>query len=155
MSLDTPTPTAQAIGEVAETITRRRGYTLADFDAICAGGHLPNAEPVDAGAMLNSIAAHRFVERHGQGLHPGTPYKSWAHYFLIDGQGGGLTGEGYAVIYSSEWDPATRRNVGGKAYRFAICKHEKVAGAGANPQRGWHPGHCSKCGLDMTVDSGD
>jgi hypothetical protein len=38
---------------------------------------------------------------------------------------------------------------------FAICKHEKVEGAGADHQRGWHPGHCGKCGMDMSVDSGD
>lgn len=146
--MDAPVITAPAAD-------KRRGYTPADFDAICNGGYLPNAVEVDPGTMLNAIAAHRFVERHGNGLHPGTSYKSWAHFFLIDGQGGQLTGEGYAVIYSGQWDAEAKRYVGGKAYRFAICVHEKVAGAGANHSRGWHPGHCAKCGLDMTVDSGD
>lgn len=39
--------------------------------------------------------------------------------------------------------------------RFAICKHEFVAGAGANPSRGWHPSKCKHCGLDNSIDSGD
>lgn len=40
-------------------------------------------------------------------------------------------------------------------FRVAVCKHEKVPGSGANPQRGWHPGSCRLCGMDLTVDSGD
>lgn len=141
-----------------DTTTRvaKRGYLPEDFDAICAGGYLPNAVEVSAGEMLNHIAAHRFVERHGNGLHPGASYKSWAHFFLIDGRGGGLTGEGFAVIYNGQWNAETKAYDGGKAYRFAICKHETVGtGTPEQAQRGWHPGHCRLCGLDMTVDSGD
>ena len=67
-------------------------------------------------------------------------------------QGGELTGEAVALIYKPTWG-----NTEGmpRTARFAICKHKSVEGAGANHQRGWHPAKCSKCGLDMSVDSGD
>lgn len=42
-----------------------------------------------------------------------------------------------------------------KAFRVAICKHEKVPGPDAKPLYGWHPGSCRLCGMDLTVDSGD
>src|ERR1700676_5571897 len=134
---------------------KRQGYPPTDCDDICAGGYLPNAVEVEAATMLNHIAAHTFKERHGWGRHPGSSIRNWAHFFLIDNQGGGLTGEGYAVVYSGGWDSEAKRYTGGKAYRFAICKHEHVTHGDANPQRGWLPGHCAKCGLNMTVDSGD
>jgi hypothetical protein len=70
----------------------------------------------------------------------------WSRYFLGTTQGGALDGTGYVIW----WD---RGN--GHVGKFAICRHEKVTGSGADPRRGWHPGRCSKCGLDMTVDSGD
>lgn len=78
-----------------------------------------------------------------------------AIYHLNCGQGGGLTGEGVVVIDLSglvQYRAIPESIVAG---RFTFCKHEKVEGAGANHQRGWHPGHCGKCGLDMSVDSGD
>lgn len=73
-------------------------------------------------------------------------YGDWARYLLHRTQGGDYDGTGYVMTYN-----------GGKGRmgRFAICKHEKVAGPGANPSRGWHPGYCSICGMDLTVDSGD
>jgi hypothetical protein len=30
-----------------------------------------------------------------------------------------------------------------------------VEGPNANHSRGWHPGWCGKCGVDMSIDSGD
>lgn len=42
-----------------------------------------------------------------------------------------------------------------RGWRVAICEHEKVEGAGANHMRGWHPGRCRLCDMDMSVDSGD
>lgn len=33
--------------------------------------------------------------------------------------------------------------------------HNKQLDAHANPARGFKPAHCSKCGFDMTEDSGD
>jgi hypothetical protein len=45
---------------------------------------------------------------------------------------------------------------GGKIFEFAICQHNKTGGATrAQEMRGWHPGRCSLCGLDLSVDSGD
>jgi hypothetical protein len=138
---------------VPADVRRRSCYEPAEFDAICSGGHLPNAEEVSPSAMLNTIAAHQFVERRGNAAHPSGD-KSWAHFFLISGQGGGLTGEGYAIVYNGAW--TKDGPVGGKAYRFAICKHEKLStGSAMENRRGWHPGYCRLCGLDMTIDSGD
>jgi hypothetical protein len=42
------------------------------------------------------------------------------------------------------------------AWLLSICKHEIVDSS--TPQgrmRGWHPARCSKCGLNMSVDSSD
>lgn len=74
-----------------------------------------------------------------------------ALYMLKVGQGGGLTGEGY-VILSVGYRGDESDVIAGS---FTLCEHEKVEGAGANHSRGWHPGYCKKCGLDMSVDSGD
>lgn len=42
------------------------------------------------------------------------------------------------------------------AWRLAICKHEvKSTGSHYENMRGWHPAHCVKCGLDLSVDSSD
>lgn len=47
------------------------------------------------------------------------------------------------------WKPAPR------AFRVWVCKHEYVTGGNANPNRGWHPASCAKCGMDLSVDSSD
>ena len=70
----------------------------------------------------------------------------YARYAFGSTQGGVFDGTGYVMLYAGGV---------GKIGTFAICEHEKVPGRGGNPDRGWHPGTCSKCGLDMTVDSGD
>ena len=73
-------------------------------------------------------------------------------YFLTGGanMSGGLDGSGYVIAYGN--DKGGAAPITG---RFAICKHEKISSPSAIPSRGWHPGHCGKCGLDMTIDSGD
>lgn len=77
--------------------------------------------------------------------------KKWnARFFLDYGQGGQSYGSGIAAW--TEWKDGAYRAVGMK---FAICDHKQVEGANANHSRGWHPARCSKCGLDMSVDSGD
>lgn len=66
-------------------------------------------------------------------------------------QGGALDGSARVLIYRPTWGKdATPRTA-----TFRLCDHEKRVGAGARPERGWHPGSCTNCGLDMTVDSGD
>lgn len=109
---------------------------------------LPNAKPVekDAGAAI----------LHCRTMHCGHALlangrKEWnARFFLDYGQGGDLEGTG--LVAWVEWKDGAYRAT---AMKFAICEHTKVEGPGANHSRGWHPGHCSKCGLDMSVDSGD
>lgn len=111
---------------------------------------LPNPEPVAdvAVAILGYQQMH-----HGQVLLPGQTNKTWnVHFFLDRGQGGQLYGSG--IVAWTRWDNE-KRGVSAYALKFAICQHTKVADPGANPSRGWHPGRCSKCGLDMTIDSGD
>jgi hypothetical protein len=131
---------------------KRKGYSFDDDLKPIVEGKvpLPNIVDIDPLLFLNNLAAV------GHGLMPKWGYssidgrKQWTQFYLSSGQGGGLNGQGYAVRYGPSYPKPEPR-----VMRFAICKHEKVAAPGANPSRGWHPGHCSKCGLDMTVDSGD
>lgn len=120
-----------------------------------------HAEPVDLLHAVNHITMGGVWMTYGGWFQrPDSANKSWARYFLSTNQGGGLTGEAMVFVYGSGgfWKKdAPEEWVGTKpsAFRVAICKHEKEPGAGANPRRGWHPGACKHCGLDMTVDSGD
>lgn len=139
--------------ELAPPTDKRGGYDLKeDLGPIMNGiFEVPNFEPIeDLGSALNNLTLGGIMTPPGSGFAklPGElrTYGQWAKYFLRAGQNGGLTGEGYVIVYQSR---------GGIIGRFAICKHKKREGAGANPRRGWHPGSCELCGLDMTVDSGD
>jgi hypothetical protein len=110
---------------------------------------LPNAEEVDALFFLNSLAAHghMMTPMWGYTLLPNESRQQWTMVFLLNDANMGfeLGGGGYAVTYGS---PATVR-------RFRICRHEIELAPGANPSRGWNPGKCKHCGMDMTIDSGD
>lgn len=127
-------------------------YTLDDDIHPIINGKLPlpNVEDIDPLGFLNNLASvgHGWLPKWGYSSIDGQ--KQWTQFFLSSGQGGGLTGEGYAVRYGKSWPKPEPR-----VMRFAICKHEKVDGVGANHSRGWHPGSCKHCGLDMSVDSGD
>lgn len=139
--------------DTATSTSKRNGYSLdADLEPIIKGEvPLPNFEPMDVGNVINTIAAcgHSMVPKWGYAKVDG--HKDWAQYFLThEGMSSrNLGGGGYVLIYQGKWKGEPR--VG----RFAICKHEKELAPSANPSRGWHPGACKKCGLDMTVDSGD
>ncbi|TAL43868.1 MAG: hypothetical protein EPN91_05800 [Salinibacterium sp.] len=127
-----------------------KSYTEADYATIIAGdAPIPNFEPMTADQFCNAIAAggHSMTPRWGWAKSE-HGHKAWAQYFLANfsNMGSGPDGSGYVCIYGG---------AGPKVGRFSICKHQKQMGAGANPSRGWNPGHCSKCGLDMTIDSGD
>jgi hypothetical protein len=133
-----------------------------DFEALvryysegCAA--LPNFEQISVERGLNAIASGSGMKVSGvqNVLLPGAERTTWARLFLTMTQGGKLDGRGYVVWYKSPWVSSRGEPEGSQIGTFAICKHENVPGAGANPQRGWHPGSCLKCGLDMTVDSGD
>lgn len=134
----------------------RKRYTMEDDLMPIVEGRvpLPNTEDVDPFLFLSNLASggHSMTPKWGWSLrHEGRDAgrKQWTQFFFspvaMGGQGS-FDGSGYAVIYAGQ-KPVV--------LRFAICKHEKVEGAGANHSRGWHPGHCGKCGLDLSVDSGD
>lgn len=134
-------------------MTKRSGYTLDDYAAIVAGDiAAPNFEKQPLALVANNIAAlgHSMDTRWGWFKSDGR--KVWAMYFLTRGANMShvLDGGGYVVAYANG-----REGVAPIAGHFAICQHKKSSHAGANPSRGWHPGHCEKCGLDMTIDSGD
>lgn len=42
-----------------------------------------------------------------------------------------------------------------RGFKVSVCDHEKIVHGDARPSHGWHPGHCGKCGMNMTVDSSD
>jgi hypothetical protein len=109
---------------------------------------LPNFKPLDRD--VGAAILHYTTMHSGQPLRPDGKKQWHARIFLDYGQGGQLYGSG--IVAWTEWKDGAYRAVGAE---FAICEHTKVAEPGANPSRGWHPGSCSKCGLDMTVDSGD
>jgi hypothetical protein len=110
---------------------------------------LPNAEDVDPIEFLNHIASggHMMQPVWGYALTP-SGSNQWTQFFITSYMMSGCDGGGYAVTYSS-------RKEGPYVRRFRICAHEVQDHPGANHNRGWHPGHCVKCGFDMTYDSGD
>lgn len=132
------------------TATKRKGYELeADLMPIIEGKvALPNAKLVD-GDVGGAVLFYTKMHCGNALLDPGK--KIWnARFFLDYGQGGQLYGSG--LVAWTEWKDGAYRAV---ARTFAICEHKKISAPGASPSRGWHPGACEKCGLDMSVDSGD
>lgn len=142
-------------------------YTRDDFEPfIGKGGRpfpapLPNAEDVDPLEFLNNLAAggHMMEPVWGYTLLPDGSRPQWTQLFLSHDANMGfeLSGRGYAVSYGGgRYDQKQRKSIPSPIVRrFAICNHERVLAAGANPDRGWRPGHCKHCGMDMTIDSGD
>ena len=135
-------------------MTKRNGYTIDDYKQITDGDiPAPNFEPQPIALVGNNIAAigHSMDPKWGW-FRNGEGRKLWAMYFLTRGanMSGVLDGGGYVIAYGNN-----REGAAPITGHFAICKHEKQSSAGANPSRGWHPGQCAKCGLDMTIDSGD
>lgn len=132
------------VNDAVNPVPRKKGgYTADDYAAILTGeAPLPNAETIALEQGVNNIASLGHSLKPEWGYSKGLDgHKSWTQYFLNV-----FDGSGYALVYGFR---------GGTVIRFAICKHQKKTHAGANPSRGWHPGHCIKCGLDLTVDSGD
>ena len=111
---------------------------------------LPGAEDVEPMTFLNDLAArgHMMTPVWGYSLLPAEARHQWTQFFLLHDANMGfeLGGRGYAVTYANP-KPIVRR--------FAICKHEIELRSDADPSRGWNPGHCKHCGMDMTIDSGD
>lgn len=80
---------------------------------------------------------------------PGDRYPNYCKAFLRSTpMGGGWDGSGVLLTMHNTTRP--------RVFSFALCLHEKTQeGHSPNPGRGWHPGHCRYCGMNMTVDSGD
>ena len=143
----------------------RKQYTRADFDPFIASsvdaykpGHaqpLPNATAHDPAAFLALLASggHSMTVEWGYSRRAGDDQPVWTMFFLTPPPAmfGHFGGGGFAVRYEYGAGYAGA----GVVYRFDICKHEKEDAPGADHRRGWHPGHCRLCGMDMTVDSGD
>lgn len=142
------------MSETTTTMTKRNGYSIEDdLDPIIRGEvELPNFEEMDFATGVMAIAGGcYFTYREGRArVNTTAPYPPSAKFFLTwEGMSpSNLGGAGYVLINDSYAKPP-------RVGHFAICKHTQEPGVGANPLRGWHPGSCSKCGLDMTVDSGD
>ena len=120
------------------------------LEEIMAGKReLPNYEEVDLAKGVANIACLGWGQPVGvkRAKVPGASHSDWARYFLDSTQGGALDGAGMVMIWGSH---------GGRIGKFAICVH-KHTGGGTREQkmRGWHPGRCEVCGLDLSVDSGD
>lgn len=118
---------------------------------------LPNAEVTDPARFLANLASggHCMAPEWGWStLSSGSldhARKSWTQFFLrsepnMSTKGSRTSGAGFAVRYE---------HGNGVVYDWAICRHKKVDAAGANHSRGWSPGHCALCGINMTIDSGD
>lgn len=119
-------------------------YTHADFLPFKNGEvALPNTTSISHEDFLKNVASfgHSYAYMWGYAKIEGR--KCWTAFFCNIHDG---TGMAVSYVMSGAW-----------TVRFAICQHEKVARPTdrPNPQRGWHPGVCSKCGMNMDVDSGD
>lgn len=140
------------------TAVSSKSYTEDDYNAFIGKSGavnkdlkpLPNPEPVEPLRFLNDLAArgHMMTPVWGYSWLPDESRQQWTQFFLLHdaNMGFGLGGGGYAVTYGMK-EPTVRQ--------FRICRHEKVLHAGADPSRGWTPGHCKHCGVDMTIDSSD
>jgi hypothetical protein len=119
-----------------------------------------HAEEVDLLNVVNNITMGGYWPTYGGWFHKPDGSLKWARYFLTTSQGGAYTGQAVVFVYGSGgyWNRDSREWTGMKpsAYRVAICKHEKEgSGTPHQERRGWHPGRCAKCGLDLSIDSGD
>lgn len=133
----------------------------ADFGALFeyylrGRAQLPNLVP------LETLAGLRVITSWGGALAwpglasvklPGAHYTTWARVFLGYTQGRQLDGKGYLIANKREG--AVANSEGGPVWSFRLCDHAVQVGAGANPSRGWNPARCTRCGLDLSVDSGD
>lgn len=156
------TPNEQPVLQVENEAERKvrirtRGYQPEDFAPFQkfdrGGPQLPNFEEIAVAVAASQIASGSYLLAEPYGGKyariDGAERPHWARYFYNITQGGHRDGTGIVLIYG---DPFVND---ARAGRFALCRHTKVMSPGANPMRGWHPGFCEHCGLNMTVDSGD
>jgi hypothetical protein len=115
----------------------------------------PNLQPITNDKAVYTIATFHMDNERGQFRDPTSGYRSWAHYFIGVRQIMGRHNGSGMVLYYTSGNAENGYQAQGRAAEFEICKHTPVEDPGANHSRGWHPAHCSTCGLDMSVDSGD
>lgn len=134
-------------------MNKRNGYSLEDdlMPIIKGKIPLPNYEELELEKGIAIIAASGGLQtitgiNNAKVPNMNSNWGTWARYWLNTEQYGGYSGEGYVIFYDSGK---------GRVGKFAICKHESIKGADARPTHGWHPAHCAKCGLNLTVDSSD
>ena len=129
------------------TIKKHAGYSMTELQPYLDGkSPWPHVKEIVLGKAANMIASSYHEMWRGRYSGPDGKSNAWAAYFPMRTQGGGLTGGFVCLYYGPNY---------GKAVEVTVCVHVKASGANANHQRGWHPGYCKLCGLDMTVDSGD
>ncbi len=75
----------------------------------------------------------------------------WARLFPWYTQAGKLDGRGSILLYA----PSYRKGVHPIGGTYSLCAHAYVKVPTGREQRGDHRGYCSKCGLNMSVDSSD
>lgn len=123
-----------------------------------AQGAIPweHVEPADLTWTLSTIARCAGWQAYAgvaSVKKPGDHHPSWARIFLHQLQGGGYNGEAHALVWENSRDGKVAMP---SAWKLSICKHEIVdCSTPDGRMRGWHPKYCSKCGLDMSVDSSD
>lgn len=138
-------------------IKGRQEFTAEELKPLLEGRvELPNFEPLAVWIVADMATSHYGTMERGYARLPGDDQhktQSWSRalFLLTHGQFRGPTGEGHVIISRGYQDGEARVLAG----KFTVCQHKKVEGFGANHQRGWHPGYCEKCGLNMDVDSGD
>lgn len=114
---------------------------------------LPNLEEItDPVLALKMIAWHKQYHHYYNAAVkiPGETHSTYVNLYLMvaNSMFGGWDGTGLVVTcHNSDV---------GRVFKFALCLHEKTEeGHSPNHGRGWHPGHCKHCNMDMSVDSGD
>ena len=131
------------------------------FDAMCRGAFpLPSFTPVfsdDAPGMtklISNVASGGSSNATGVAhVHlPGTDRTRWARLFPWFTQRGAMDGRGYILLYDTSYGRG-RVPIGGT---YTLCEHEyNDQSTQYMKQRGDHRGYCTKCGLNMSVDSSD
>lgn len=146
---------------MAETnVTYEPGIQHTEFEAylqkILKGEvMIPNWQPLEYGVAANALAAGGSLSTDSQ-IHytrnpdkPEWTHRDWTRCYISWTQGGQFDGSGYLIRYNSG-------KAGGVIGRFQICQHEVVNTS--TPQqrmRGWNKQYCSKCNLNLSVDSSD
>lgn len=133
-------------------MSERNGFDLdTDLMPIIEGKvMLPNFEEMaleDGVAVIACAGGIKTIDgvRNAKVPESKSSWGHWARYWLNLTQGGAYDGTGYVMFYDAGK---------GRVAKFAACKHDYVnTGSRDREHRGYHSGHCSKCGLDMSVDS--